>query len=106
MSFPASTTSPFSLTKVILKLNMMSRMKSISTKMSLPMEDLRLEVLQSAVILSKGRFVKAADYQHPAGKSYPDVLNAALKGTMRATYKIATKMTTSQTLNTDLICSR
>ena len=34
-----------------LKLKMMSRMKSISTKMSLTIDDLRLEVLQSAVIL-------------------------------------------------------
>ena len=37
-----------------------------------------------------------------AMKIYPDVLKAALKGTMRATYKIATRITTSQTLNSDL----
>ena len=34
-----------------LKLKMISRMKSISTKMSLTIDDLRLDVLQSAVIL-------------------------------------------------------
>ena len=34
-----------------LKLKMISRMNSISTKMSLTIDDLRLDVLQSAVIL-------------------------------------------------------
>ena len=54
-------------------------MKSISTKMSEAMEDLRLEVLQSAAILSKGEDMKAAG-EHPDVMYLPRRVEGCIEG--------------------------